>query len=358
MLRVEHLHLRRGDFELGPMVLNVERGSYLAVVGPSGCGKTLLLQWMAGFEQAEAGKLYVADSDVTDLPPQRRPLSVVYQNSALFPHLTVRENIGFSLRVRRSAELDFMERVFVSLRLKAADTTASRKRVAELAELLGIAAHLDAAVTSLSGGEQRRVALARALADPRPVLLLDEPLSALDETLRWQLSAEIDRMRREYDLTVVHVTHDLSVAASVASHLAVLGEGKLLQTGWREDVLEHPASAAVARAVGATNFIEARGDADRGVLRLPGGGELPAPGVPAKQVRARIDGLRFGTEAGERRVAGLCIGQRRQAGQPTLIRVALSLPDDEVTVELPAEGDMPMGTQLFVDFAHATYDYY
>lgn len=340
MLRADGLQLQRGGFELGPLTLEVDRGDYLAVVGPSGSGKTLLLEWMAGFERADAGKLVIDGKDVTDTPPQTRPVSVVYQDSALFPHLSVRDNIAFALRIAGVGRAAF------------------DKRVSNVAETLSIAEHLDASIQTLSGGEKRRVALARVLVEPRPVLLLDEPLSALDANLRWQLSAELDRLRREFELTIVHVTHDLSVVGSVASHLAVLGEGKLLHNGWTDDVLKHPQSAAVATALGITNFIEGSGDTDAQCLRLPGGGEVPAPKVPARHVRARVGGLRACDEDGDKRVAAVCVGQRRHNGEPALLRVTLDVPDDLVLLEVPAEAATPVGTRLFVDFSDAAFDYY
>jgi len=340
VLSVDGLHLRRGGFALGPLSLEVERGSYLALVGPSGSGKTLLLEWMAGFERADAGSLKIDGKDVTAMPPQQRPVSVVYQDSALFPHLSVRDNIGFALRVTGKGR-DFAD-----------------KRIGEVAETLSIARHLDADVAALSGGERRRVALARALVLPRPVLLLDEPLSALDAHLRWQLSTELDRVRQQFDLTVVHVTHDLSLVSSIASHLAVLGGGKLIQSGWCDDVLDHPSSAEVAAALDVANFVEAAGDADAGCMRLPGGGELPAPKVPGKHVRARITGLKVADGEGGGRLAGTCIGIRRRTGEPALLRVVLDVPDDVVVFELPAAGETRVGERLFIDFGDASYDYY
>ena len=214
----------------------LESGRSLAVLGPSGCGKSTLLRLIAGLETPDAGDVSVDGTSLTDTPPHRRGFGLMHQDLALFPHLNVRDNIAFGLR---------------SLRWSAPDT---RSRVDELLRLMRIDALADRSVDTLSGGEQQRVALARSLA-PRPrLLMLDEPLGALDRHLRAELGREIRRIRDHEGVTLIYVTHDHDEAFAVADNILVLEQGRAVQHGAPEDVWLNPATPFVARFLGHANL--------------------------------------------------------------------------------------------------------
>ena len=214
----------------------LESGRSLAVLGPSGCGKSTLLRIIAGLETPDAGDVSVDGTSLTDTPPHRRGFGLMHQDLALFPHLNVRDNIAFGLR---------------SLRWSAPDT---RSRVDELLRLMRIDALADRSVDTLSGGEQQRVALARSLA-PRPrLLMLDEPLGALDRHLRAELGREIRRIRDHEGVTLIYVTHDHDEAFAVADNILVLEQGRAVQHGAPEDVWLNPATPFVARFLGHANL--------------------------------------------------------------------------------------------------------
>ncbi len=231
MLRVENLEISVPGFQLGPLTFEVSPGEYFVLLGPSGSGKTMLMEWMAGFHRATRGQLYVGAVESSLLPPQERGLAIVYQDAALFPHMSVRENLAYPLRVRhwRADEIE--------------------SRVNELAELLQITHRLDAAPARLSGGEARRVGLGRALAAGQKTLLLDEPLTGLEPGLRRELRQEIAQLHRELGLTIFHITHDLDEARSLADRVGLLVNGRLAQVGSLANLCESPASDVVASFV-------------------------------------------------------------------------------------------------------------
>ena len=211
----------------------------LAIVGPSGCGKTTLIRVVAGLETPDAGRVIIRGKDATSEPPERRNVSLVFQNFALFPHMNVAENVAYGLRWRRLAR-DEKER-----------------RVSEVLEMVGLSELRHRRPHELSSGQQQRAALARALA-PRPeTLLLDEPLSALDADLRDRLRLEIRRLQRELGITTILVTHDQEEALGIADRVAIMNQGALVQVGQPWQVYDTPASAFVARFVGRGNVIEA-----------------------------------------------------------------------------------------------------
>ena len=223
---------------LSDVSFNLEQGRSLAVLGPSGCGKSTLLRLIAGLETPDAGDVTVDGASLTDTPPHRRGFGLMHQDLALFPHLNVRDNIAFGLR---------------SLRWSAPDT---RSRVDELLRLMRIDALADRSVDTLSGGEQQRVALARSLA-PRPrLLMLDEPLGALDRHLRAELGREIRRIRDHEGVTLIYVTHDHDEAFAVADNILVLEHGRAVQHGAPEDVWLNPATPFVARFLGHANLFQ------------------------------------------------------------------------------------------------------
>ncbi len=235
--------------------LEIERGSFFAMLGPSGCGKTTTLRMIGGFEQPTEGRILLGDRDVVGLPPYKRDVNTVFQSYALFPHLTIGENVGFGLRRRgiRGAEL--------------------KRRVGEALELVALAGYGDRRPRQLSGGQQQRVALARALVNHPQVLLLDEPLGALDLKLRKQMQLELKRIQHEVGITFVHVTHDQEEAMTMADRIAVMSAGRIEQLGTPSELYERPQTAFVAGFLGVSNLLRGTVSGECSV-RLDGGGEL------------------------------------------------------------------------------------
>ncbi|MEP7360068.1 MAG: ABC transporter ATP-binding protein [Chloroflexota bacterium] len=223
---------------LDELSLDVQPGELLALLGPSGCGKTTLLRVVAGLDQPDRGRVSIGDTDVTGVPARKRPIGMVFQSYALFPNLTVAQNIRFPLDVRRVARAD------------------ADGRVAELLELVQLTAEAERYPHQISGGQAQRCALARALA-PRPqVLLLDEPLSALDVIVRGQLRDEIRRVQQSVGTTTVYVTHDQSEALAIADRVALMNRGRIEQIGTPEDVYRDPSSLFSATFVGGRNALK------------------------------------------------------------------------------------------------------
>jgi len=226
---------------LAGITVEVVEGEFVALVGPSGCGKTTLLKIIGGFERPDAGQIKIGGRSMLDVPPAARPTSMVFQKLALFPHKTVGENIGFPLKVRRVSQGEM------------------RERIAAMMHTMHLpASYVDRFPAQLSGGEQQRVALARALiANPR-VLLLDEPLTALDVTLKKSLQSELKRLHRELGVTFLHVTHDLEEAMMLADRICVMRAGLIIQTGSPTDIYYRPESDFVASFIGETNLFPVR----------------------------------------------------------------------------------------------------
>ena len=218
--------------------IEIRSNEFFTLLGPSGCGKTTLLRMLAGFEAPSAGRILLDGADISALPPNKRPINTVFQNYALFPHMTVAENIGFGLKMLGKPAAEIASTVDEMLRLVRLEHAGNR------------------AVTQLSGGQQQRVALARALA-PRPkLLLLDEPLSALDLKLRKSMQIELKRLQQETEITFIFVTHDQEEALTMSDRIAVMNGGKVLQIGSAHEIYEHPADRFVAGFIGETNFLE------------------------------------------------------------------------------------------------------
>lgn len=229
-----------GSFELRQVSLRVKKGEYLVLIGPTGTGKTVLLETIAGIHRPDRGKIFLKGQEVTNLPPEARNLGVVYQDYALFPHLSVSQNMAFGLRLRGEPGADV------------------RKAVGEVSQFLEIGHLMDRRPGRLSGGERQRVALARALVLKPHMLLLDEPLSALDRSTRDRLRRELRRIHREIGVSVLHVTHDLNEAFFLADRLAVMEDGAILQQGSPQEVLNRPRKQFVAEILGIENIIPAR----------------------------------------------------------------------------------------------------
>ena len=220
--------------------LTVEPGELVTLLGPSGCGKTTTLRVVAGFEQPDEGRVYVGEQDVTDLMVYRRSIGFVFQSYALFPHLTIFDNVAYGLRVRR---------------LPAATI---RARVGQVLELVGLPGYERRFPNQLSGGEQQRVAVARAVVVEPQLLLFDEPLSNLDAKLRVQMRAELSRLQRQLAITTVYVTHDQEEAMAISDRIAVMREGVIAQVGTAEELYRTPRSAFVAQFIGRVNLVESR----------------------------------------------------------------------------------------------------
>ena len=235
-----------GKTVLDGIDLRIAAGELFFLLGPSGCGKTTLLRAVAGLNEPEEGRILAGDRDVTREPPHRRDMGMVFQSYALWPHMTLRENVAFGLEMRsvRRAE--------------------ARKRALRALERVQLADRAESKPNELSGGQQQRVALARALVIEPQCLLLDEPLSNLDAKLRLEMRTEIRRICKEAGLTAIYVTHDQKEALSIADRLAILDRGRLLQVGSPQEVYVRPASRFVAQFIGETTFVEGRARGTRG----------------------------------------------------------------------------------------------
>ena len=223
--------------------LDIRQNEFFTLLGPSGCGKTTLLRLIAGFEFPQEGEILLYGDDIAEMPPFRRPINTVFQNYALFPHMSVAENIGFGLKMLGRPKAEISARVNEMLRLVRMEKFASR------------------ATSQLSGGQQQRVALARALAPAPKVLLLDEPLSALDYKLRKEMQVELKRLQSETGITFVFVTHDQEEALTMSDRIAVMSSGNILQVGTPKDIYERPTDRFVADFIGETNFLRGKVEA-------------------------------------------------------------------------------------------------
>ena len=265
-LDIEHLVKRYGDFHaVKDVSLSIADGEFLVLLGPSGCGKTTTLRMVAGFIEPTSGRVMLGGQDVTLLPPWKRNAGMVFQSYALFPHLTVAQNVAFGLEMRKIPRADI------------------GKRVEEVLALVRLAGYGGRLPRQLSGGQQQRVALARALAIRPDVLLLDEPLSNLDAKLRQEVRVEIRELQRQLGLTTVMVTHDQEEALTMADRLVVMSEGSVQQVGGQRDLYERPANRFVAGFVGRSTFLDGTIDTPgrfttRGglVLKCSGGTAGPA----------------------------------------------------------------------------------
>ncbi len=258
-VRLDHVTKEFDDVTaVDDLSLEIERGSFFALLGPSGCGKTTTLRMIGGFEEPSAGTIYLGDEPVSGRPPYKRDVNTVFQSYALFPHLSIFENVAFGLRRRGVRGNDV------------------RGRVESILELVGLAGLGKRKPRQLSGGQQQRVALARALVNRPRVLLLDEPLGALDLKLRKQMQLELKAIQHDVGITFIHVTHDQEEAMTMADRIAIMNAGRIEQLGTPTDLYERPETAFVASFLGISNLLPGTVEGP-GRVRLEDGTEVRVP---------------------------------------------------------------------------------
>jgi spermidine/putrescine transport system ATP-binding protein len=277
-IRIERVTKRFHDVTaVDDLSLDIQRGEFFSMLGPSGCGKTTTLRMVAGFEEVTAGTIRLGEQDVTNTPSYRRDVNTVFQNYALFPHLNVFENVAFGLRRRKTSDAEI------------------KRQVGEYLALVELPGYERRRTSQLSGGQQQRVALARALINHPRVLLLDEPLGALDLKLRKQMQLELKRIQTEVGITFVYVTHDQDEAMTMSDRIAVMRAGKIEQLGSAEELYEHPATAFVAGFLGVSNLLPGR-------VATAAGGVLEIELAGGRRIRATTDA---GYAAGDNVSAGV-----------------------------------------------------
>lgn len=297
--------------------LDIEAGEFFSLLGPSGCGKTTLLRTIAGFENIESGTLKIAGTDMAQVPPNRRPTNMVFQSYAIFPHLNVTQNVTFGLR---KSDLSKPEQTRV---------------VGEALEMVGLDGFGARAANALSGGQRQRVALARALVLKPKVLLLDEPLSALDKKLREQMQLELRRLQRQVGITFILVTHDQEEALIMSDRIAVMFEGQIAQLADPQTLYCAPASRKVGEFIGTMNVMPVVQNA--GSLTISGLGQVSAPAratVSHAGIRPETMSILFPGEPDRDRVAAATIAERAYYGDMTYYEVGLDGLDKTLTVSM------------------------
>ena len=323
--------------------LNVEKSQFCALLGPSGCGKSTLLRMIAGLEVATQGTIWIGGVDVTNVPPAKRRIAMVFQSYALYPHMTVRQNIGFSLRVAKMPK------------------DAIEKRVGEVARMLQLGELLDRRPAQLSGGQRQRVAIGRALVREPQVFLFDEPLSNLDAMLRVQMRVEIAKLHQDLKATMIYVTHDQVEAMTLADKIVVLEAGVIRQVGSPMDLYRAPANKFVAAFIGSPtmNFVAAEArvaDGRDAVLDLPGGGEmkLTTRSTLDNQVRGalelgiRPEHIKLSSPDDPRANIGGTVQILERLGNSTIMYVATKA--GQIVVQDDGESKMQAGENVGVIF--------
>ena len=259
-VRLEKVVKRYGKLEIVHGIdLAVAHNEFVVLVGPSGCGKSTTLRMIAGLEEISDGKIRIGDRVVNDLPPRSRNISMVFQSYALYPHMTVRENLGFGLKIAGQGEAEIA------------------KRVGEAAEILGLGPYMDRLPQHLSGGQRQRVAMGRAIVRNPDVFLFDEPLSNLDAKLRGQMRVEIKKLHQRVKTTVIYVTHDQVEAMTLADRIVIMRDGHVEQVGTPSEVFEHPVNTFVAGFIGSPPMNQLDAVVAGGKARLSDGVEVPLP---------------------------------------------------------------------------------
>ncbi len=298
IVRIEQVTKRFGSFAAVDAVsLAIPRNAFFALLGPSGCGKTTLLRMLAGFEQPSEGRILIDGEEMAAVPPNRRPVNMVFQSYAVFPHMTVAENIGYGLKVTGVPRPEI------------------GRRVAEAVAMVRLQGFEGRRPDQLSGGQKQRVALARALVKKPKLLLLDEPLSALDRKLREEMQLELVRLQHEVGITFVIVTHDQDEALSMATHIAVMNRGRILQISDPRTLYEQPRTRFVADFIGQVNVFDARllARSETGVrVMVEGLGEIE---VPEREPPAEVVALAVRPEKMEVRTEGPDAGPLQLAGR-------------------------------------------
>lgn len=272
-VKIDHVSKEFGDFiALNDINFTINQGEFFTLLGPSGCGKTTLLRIIAGFENPDDGAVLFDDTNVVGLPPNKRHSNTVFQSYALFPHMTVFENVAFSLR------------------LKKVDNATVEEKVRKYLSLVQLEEHMYKKPNQLSGGQRQRVAIARALINEPKVLLLDEPLSALDAKLRSSLLVELDRLHDKIGITFIFVTHDQSEALAVSDRIAIMNKGNVLQIGTPFEVYESPATQFVAKFIGETNLFESTVVKCEGYKAKTGEEYMVTLNTPALGMQAQLTG--------------------------------------------------------------------
>jgi putative spermidine/putrescine transport system ATP-binding protein len=293
--------------------LAVETGELVALLGPSGCGKTTTLRMIAGFVVPTRGAILVQGRDITDQPPHRRDMGMVFQNYALFPHMTVYRNIAFGMHARGAPKSEIPA------------------RVAEALELVGLATMVERYPRQLSGGQQQRVAVARILALKPKLLLFDEPLSNLDAKLRVQMRHEIRRLQKEVGITALFVTHDQEEAMTIADRIAVLNEGRIEQLGTPAEIYDRPRSRFVADFIGTSNFLD--GQLVNGRFRTRSGIDLPIPSAAeprdARVLSIRPERIDIRPSGQDALLQGIIVRATRLGG---LLEYGIELPSGETVM--------------------------
>lgn len=272
-VKIDHVSKEFGDFiALNDINFTINQGEFFTLLGPSGCGKTTLLRIIAGFENPDDGAVLFDDTNVVGLPPNKRQSNTVFQSYALFPHMTVFENVAFSLR------------------LKKVDNATVEEKVRKYLSLVQLEEHMYKKPNQLSGGQRQRVAIARALINEPKVLLLDEPLSALDAKLRSSLLVELDRLHDKIGITFIFVTHDQSEALAVSDRIAIMNKGNVLQIGTPFEIYESPATQFVAQFIGETNLFESTVVKCEGYKAKTGEEYMVTLNTPALGMQAQLTG--------------------------------------------------------------------
>jgi putative spermidine/putrescine transport system ATP-binding protein len=320
--------------------LQAEQGEFVSFLGPSGCGKTTTLRMIAGFEHPTAGSISIGGTDITNRPANRRNVGMVFQSYALFPNMTVADNIGFGLKVRKRPK------------------DAIRKRVDELLHLINLPDRGGRYPYQLSGGQQQRIALARALAIEPQVLLLDEPLSALDAKIRVALRKEIRSIQRQLGITTVYVTHDQEEALSLSDRVVVMNEGRIEQLGTPSEIYNFPATPFVASFVGTLNLLNAKVvDPASGGLEIEGqrvkaAKAVAAPSGATVSVALRPESIELGESGGTNRLHGPL---QDISFLGSIVRMRMGLGKDSASLSLDTFNDPnlelpPVGDQVTVSF--------